>query len=467
MVTHDDDKYKLVLKYSNSCQQRINAFKSTKLKKIDDLISYCRFLRNQVNADYDLADVSQLKRTFCETCAMTKIFTKHELINTIDIYEHKCIQNLQVQSIQRDYVDEVFSQCEKKLVVYQLLLDKTNLTCEQLDQVHDSLRQMQNILENSEKFHDSLFYLGQLLVYKNMHDDQYSQCAAKQMKFEEFTYSNILNIERLNENFERSQLSYMQLCQLVQTVKSIWLVLFAHERLAIGLHLYAEQTKTDMVCVKITDSNGTVMNEIKEISGSRMLSMTTSDTHILIALHNTQTSLYELKLFDLDLKTVHVMTADYEPVHMAIDTCYTYVLSTQSPFIHVYNELLEAKHEFGQDGCADQPFYMPNIIQFHVHNDAFYYRDVENTFIKVLSFSNGLPLKLIAVNLVDCLFHIDAIGRIIVVNQDNKILYLYNDDGQIVFEYDLTYVQNIDSFCISNNGHLLINDTVNKILHIA
>ena len=199
--------------------------------------------------------------------------------------------------------------------------------------------------------------------------------------------------------------------------------------------------------------------------------MITSEKYIIFAIEYFDKNQnfgknYALKLFDLNLCLSNSKSLDYKPVIVYQTFCQIYIVTNKAPLIHVLDWNLEETSKFGQDIDSTEPFYMPNVSQVFVRNEILYVRDIENIFIKVLDLNKGNLIKLININLIDCLLHIDSIGRIIVINQDSKILYIFDESSKIQFEFDLTFIQTISSFCITDNGHLLINDSLLKILFI-
>ena len=203
-------------------------------------------------------------------------------------------------------------------------------------------------------------------------------------------------------------------------------------------------------------------------SDSELIIMTTNQTSVVIAskYKNGDTVGYQLNLYNLDLHLQRSRLIAYKPVLIYCTDCFIYVLSETLPFVHVHEWNLNEKKSFGQDLNEDKPFYIPNLSQIFIRDEHLYVTDHENIDIKVFDLNEGNLIKKIVINLLDCLLHIDSIGKIIVINQDSKLLCIFNELAQILFEYDLTFIENITSFCITDNGYLLINDSSKKVLHI-
>jgi hypothetical protein len=438
--------------------------------KIQD---HCTQLRDQIENDCRFATNNRGNNNEDETASSDSdsadndlMVEKDRLLNHIDSYEHKCLNGLNSHPNQLVLIKDLFKNCCEKLEFWENFVAKMDLTDKERGDLYSSALAMKQMLLNSSKFFNSLLFSGQLLVYEA---DDNLELNVKKLKYIDFTYIDILNVDRLDANYKTGKIVYKNLAftPVYQTLRTMWMSLLRIDKIIICLHVFNENKKTDEILIKFFDNNGQLINENLDNMNCEVVSMVTSEKYIVFAFEYFNTGKFALKLYDLDLRLVNAVALSYTPVQIHQTYCYIYVLSSTAPFVHVHDWNLEEKYAFGQDRDSNKAFFMQNVTQIYVRNEKLYVRDGENVCLKVFELNNGSLIKVINVNLVDCLLHIDSIGRIIVINQDSKILYIFDEFGKILFEYDLTYIQTITSFCITNNGHLLINDAENKALHIV
>ena len=320
------------------------------------------------------------------------------------------------------------------------------------------------MLLNSKKFYDSLFFLGQLLVYTSSVNED-GTCK-KSLKLNEFSYSDILNIDRLTSSHKPSTIDYNQICRSLfnQSIETIWLSLFTNECLAICFQIRDENQESNKIIMKLMDNNGQLLKEKNNYNNCELVTMNTCNKYVVLAIRCN--SIFQLHLNELLVNNIKTISLNYEPILIHCTECFIYVLSNKAPFIHVHDWSLVEYKTFGQDLDSSSTYFMSIVTQIFVRNEKLYARDQKNAYIKVFELHTGILLKIIDINLLDCLLHIDSIERIIVINQDSKILYIFDELANILFEYDLTFIHTISSFCVTYNGHLLLNDTESKILHV-
>jgi hypothetical protein len=429
----------------------ITIFKENYQNRINKIKDHFSHLSNQIQLDSKNSNIALI-----------------EILGELQIYEMRCLTNINTNPIQVNNVQQLFSNKSKLLKIWKNFLHSEITHPEVKLEIYNSALTTKQLLLNSAKFFNSLLFLGQLPVY------EYDKVTnKKQLKYNEFTYIDILNTDRLNINYKPGKIVYNSLAFTpnYQILKTMWMSLIHVDRIVICLQVFNQLTCLNEIIIKYFDNNGHLINENLEHENCEVLSMITSEKFIIIAIeyfdknHNFGKK-YSIKLFDLNLNLSNLISIDYKPVLVYRTFCQIYIVTNKAPFIHVFDLSLEEKNSFGQDLDSSEPFYMPNVTQIYVRNEKLYVRDYENIFIKVLDLNKGNLIKIININLLDCLLHIDSIGRIIVINQDSKILYIFDESSKILFEYDLTFIQNITSFCITDNGHLLINDAQNKDLHV-
>jgi hypothetical protein len=410
----------------------------------------------------DLNNHEKKIRTHCQ-------YLRHEigqektcLLQEVELYEQKCLNSLENKSIQKDHVLSLYTNSVQKLSLWKDELNRPVIEDTCLKFIYESAKQLEHVLLNSKSFFDSLLFLGQLLVYLPSPNGHV-------LKYNEFSYSDILNIERLNNSYQASTIDYNHICRNLynQAFEGIWLSLFTNDCLAICFQIYDVSLAQNRILMKLMDNNGQLLKENNDYVNSEVVTMTTWNKYVVLAVRSNLTRKCQLNLNDFLVSNVKATMLDYEPMLIHCTECFIYVLSNKAPFVRVHDWNLEEKYAFGQDLDPFQGYYMPNVIQIYIRNEKLYVRDGENVFLKVFELNNGSLIKVINVNLVDCLLHIDSIERIIVINQDSKILYIFDEFGKISFEYDLTFIQTITSFCITYNGHLLINDAVGKVMYVA
>ena len=429
------------------------------LNKIQTKINdHCNHLRKQFEyknnrvADSESENENESKNMIEQYCNL----------NHINSYEQRCSKNLKNERSQMLEIKAIFIKSAEKLVFWKNFIHNIELSSKEKVNLFNSVKEMKNMLINSGKFFNSLIFTGQLLVYEE-----------GKLKYNEFSYNDILNTDRLNANFKTGKIIYATLAFTpnYQTLATMWMSLIRVDKIIICLQVFNQLTNINEVIIKYFNNNGQLIGENLENRNCEIMSMTTSEQHIAFAIeyfnkNDNFGKKYALKLYDLDLCLTSTVSIDYQPLMIHKTCSHIYILTNTAPFVHVHDWNLNEKFTFGQDLNQNEAYFMPNATQIFVRNEKLYIRDHDNIFIKVLDLYKGHLIKIININLLDCLLHIDSIGRIIVINQDCKILYIFNEYGQIQLEYDLTFIQDISSFCVTDNGHLLINDSDKKILHI-
>ena len=229
---------------------------------------------------------------------------------------------------------------------------------------------------------------------------------------------------------------------------------------------------------------------------------------------------FELLLFNLNLKLIKKVRLNHKPVYLYCSEMYIYVLTKKIPFIQQLNfspddeiNLLEENKAFGQNKDCNKPYFMSNkIIQLSSkYNDELLYVCFDNSdneeeedrnLIKIFSTKTNKLIRKININLNNCFVYIDSLLRMIIVDKAKRILNIYTEvlfndsqldecelefDGfqnnskidtvfseaiqnkvflNLIYECNLEFINgNITNFCVAN-GHLLINDSSNKIIYI-
>jgi hypothetical protein len=433
---------------------------------------HCEMLRNEIISDCQIDSPN------------SNIEHKTKLLDEVSLYEKRCMENLRKpSSSQKNNVIKFFENSNSKLIKFiDLLKNNNGLNDKIVENILNVTIVLDNKLKNGATFFKSLLFRGKFLIYKEKNGDKRLKIdadslyviapTAKELMYDEFTYIDILNIERLlQKDMNKCIISYSALCLNInnQIIKGIWLAIFSSERLVFCFSIYNEATLKHEIHLKLMNRNGELTKEsFDKDSDCELILMTTNQTSVIIALKykNDDNVAYKLNIYNLDLNLKRSRLIAYKPLLIYCTDCFIYVLSETSPFIHCHEWNLNEKYSFGQDKNEDEPFYIPNLSQIFIRDEHLYVRDHENIDIKVFDLNEGYFIKKIEINLLDCLLHIDSIGNIIVINQDSKILCLFNELAQILFEYDLTFIENITSFCITDNGYLLINDSSRKVLHI-
>ena len=373
------------------------------------------------------------------------------------MYENKCLKNLDQYISQKDEVVYLFNIFNDKINSWFKELTTSEFIDENLDFIFESSKIMEHVLLNGENFYESLIFLGQILML-----DTDNETGQIMLKLNDFSYINILNIDRLKSSYRPKTIdyNYISRCLYNQSISSIWLSLFTTDCLAICFQIQDEKSKN--IVIKLMNNNGQQLKENVDYIKSELITMTTFKNLGVLAIRRN--SNYYLYLNDSLVDEKNNCSIAYEPILIYCTECCIYILSEEAPFIRVFDWNLKEKNSFGQDLDSQKPYFMQKVIQIFIHNEKMYIRETDKNFIKLFNLKNGYLLNSINLNLLDCLLHIDSFGRIIVINQDSKILYIFDESSKILYEYDLTFIQTINSFCISYNGHLLINDAENKIL---
>jgi hypothetical protein len=342
---------------------------------IDEKISdHCNELRDLIQEDEQLESrYLQIEKTIDDVL----ILEKDNLLDYINVYEEKCLENLKTLPEQMVEVKEIFANVEEKLNFWKAFVIKIDLTPRERYSLYNSALTTKQLLLNSAKFFNSLLFLGQLPVY------EYDKVTnKKQLKYNEFTYIDILNTDRLNINYKPGKIVYNSLAFTpnYQILKTMWMSLIHVDRIVICLQVFNQLTCLNEIIIKYFDNNGHLINENLEHKNCEVLSMITSEKFIIIAMeyfdknHNFGKK-YSIKLFDLNLNLSNLISIDYKPVLVYRTFCQIYIVTNKAPFIHVFDLSLEEKNSFGQDLDSSEPFYIPNVTQIYVRNEKLYVRD--------------------------------------------------------------------------------------------
>lgn len=165
-----------------------------------------------------------------------------------------------------------------------------------------------------------------------------------------------------------------------------------------------------------------------------------------------------LRLYDLSLTIITKTKLKSSVFSLSTYKDHIFVLFDELCAINVYDSSLKCVYYIDNYRQPDCDCY--NIF---IHNNLLY-SDCSRAGIEVYD----LNLKQITRRIdyerhdYDTVTFIDSLGRIIVSNQAEKYIKIFNSNGQLLFEYK---IDKKCSFCITKNGHLaFFDDKLDKLL---
>jgi hypothetical protein len=344
---------------------------------------------------------------------------------------------------------------------------RAELSDELLEEIFDSSQIIYDRLQNYRKYFRSFVYCGAAPVLRLNSRNLY------ELKYEYYDCNDILDIQRL-ENAQRSLSSIDYKGLLLNNcsrniIQCVYMSLFTNENIAFCFYNYDVIASKYEIVVKLVNNQGLLVKEASlPHSNSELIAMSTGNNFIIIAVKGlTSPNQNELYLYDSDLNYCQsVANIDYLPRQITTSTSSIFLLRKKSPFVQTFNYDLQLQNEFGQDYDQQTPYYIPNVTQIIVKDEKLYVRDTDSSLLKIYSTKNGALLRSLNVNLKDCLFYVDTFLSLIAVNTRLKSLSIHNENGELLFTYDLSFVKTISSFCIASSGRLLISDKIHKLLFI-
>jgi len=389
------------------------------------------------------------------------------MLRQVDQVEEKWRQNL---DLYRDHLNIEFfrtfiTDADKQREEYSKFMRRAELTEELLQEIFDSSQIIYDRLQNYRKYFRSFVCCGAMPVLRLNSRNIY------ELKYEYYDCNDILDIQRL-EHAQRnlSSIDYKGLllnnCNR-NIIQCVYMSLFTNENIAFCFYNYDMIASKYEIVVKLVNNQGSLVKEASlHHPNSELIAMSTGNNFIIIAVKSLTSNQNELYLYDSSLNYCQSAHIDYPPRQITTSTSSIFLLRKKSPLVQRFNYDLQLQNEFGQDYDQQSPFCIPNVTQIIVKDEKLYVRDTENSLLNIYSTKNGDLIRSLHVNLNDCLFYVDTFLRLVAVNTRLKSLSIYNENGELLFTYDLSIVKTISSFCIASSGRLLICDKIHKLLFI-
>jgi hypothetical protein len=223
-------------------------------------------------------------------------------------------------------------------------------------------------------------------------------------------------------------------------------------------------------------------NELKEIRESwdlqhcHLLDMITYDKAIILSVKN-ELNKFALIIYDESLHVKKSVEHQFYTESMFANDNGIFLIHNQVPFVHFYDwNLCTELKSFGQHINPQDRFFITNNDEILIALDKLITFNIDNLLIKIYNLDHGYLLKEINLNSFfsslprRVLFTIDNDEKLILACVDEKILQVYNsikeNEVKILFEREVSEITCVSSINITNNGLLVLNDTLSKKVYL-
>ena len=211
------------------------------------------------------------------------------------------------------------------------------------------------------------------------------------------------------------------------------------------------------ICKLRTLSMGQALRVDTEIdlSGHKSLTFCVYKNRVILVTKEIITTMACIKIFDESLKLVsEIGDISYQPISVTASEALIYVLSTRSPFVYAYDWRLRCVKSFGQSVDPQKPFFFSSSPTKIAIFGAKLYVQLSSK-LSVMQEKDG---SLISSFKLPCdKFTIDANGSIIAYCDKLNKCFLLDDNGQVMFEKEVTEFPLGLSFFIFN-GRIYLYD---------
>lgn len=233
------------------------------------------------------------------------------------------------------------------------------------------------------------------------------------------------------------------------------------------LNFYSK--KTDEYILETTDSNDTVINEIKlsnkidlcECFGKRIV--------LCEDIYEGIKTTTVIKLYDTNLRFIKSRKLDEELKLHYINNTEIFFWSMTQPHIRVFNHNLEPSDSFGQRINANEKFYLDGSAYwiFGANCDKFFVGNMLDT-VEIFCRKTGQLLKTQKIEGLDTWYAvIDSESRVIVIIKSKNLVKIYDSELNFMGESKLDFIEYCSSFQITSDDDIVFIDYINNSIRIV
>ena len=384
-------------------------------------------------------------------------------LNDIDIYESRLLNTIENSDSFEKKLKEIKKEIESKCFNSDLLSDNIKSLNNQITSEIENVPKLNIIDEEKFQYELSSVELDRALVCKLKLFDE--------IKFEKI--GNKISSFKTTINYKPNDTQ--TLYDYKNFVSSL-----ENEMIVIGLNLKikssAKPTSSNSTgfCYKlkivIFDKNGQIFNELpvdnKINEKFKQLEHFVAYRDFIYCIYIDSSMQYCLRIFNSKFETIKDMKFNSIIKSIAIsDDSIIYILYNILS-VDLFDLNFEKLASFGQLIDESESFYLEASKEIFIQNDKIYVRLNNEKSIKILERGSGLLLKTIEVDLENSILQINKLSKIIVANRLTKKLSLYDENGKLICENELSNIQNISTFFITSENLFVINDFPNRVLYV-
>jgi hypothetical protein len=429
---------------------------SLKLVSVDDKIrQHCDNLRQEVdNSIRDRkAQIDEL-RNF--------------LTDKINDYEKSCLEGLKKEEPKerpqdKEEVEKLVEEADSKLSQWKNDLKRLDLDEDDIRNILNEAKDLDNKLVSRKRINDYFLFSGEPLAFHRSRIDLQPKHIGElySMKPTNLNSERIKAAPSVRINYKDHSIICRSTITPVNT-----------DRFAIAYLMYTHEPESDLFTYKIRlrlyyRPNGKLLNEVSELHNTQNINCLSiaSLGHEIYLVFQDQNGDNWLRNYDPDLRLHRAVQLPYQPLSVHSCNKFLYVVSSQQPFIHVYDKDFKEIGYFGQNNDPNQPYFIKNCEKVQFQNELVFVYDDESNVYALLR-DSGLLLKKIETNQSKCQFQVDPTLRIVLMDPKNKTFYIYDLNGDLIDEFDIKDIEKLSIFTVTKDGALAVSDNENGILHI-
>ena len=236
----------------------------------------------------------------------------------------------------------------------------------------------------------------------------------------------------------------------------------------------AKETFDDVSDIRLSVLNRKckTIYENKENFSTQVNACTTNGKFIVLSTKDLKSSLDTLKLYDLALNLLNSIQLDHKCEEVFANDAHIYVRCDAHPFLIKFDLNLKRMpllEKVNQGNELFVSFIVDKLVSIST-NARLYFSDKCFSKLKIYSEQTFELVDTIHVeNLRDCLFRIDDANdqdQIILFNQNQKSLTLFDERGKLVIEKKLSdALSNVNEFYLTRDGHYAFVDYLNDTVY--
>ena len=213
-----------------------------------------------------------------------------------------------------------------------------------------------------------------------------------------------------------------------------------------------------------------------DLSNCHLYDMITFKSSIIMSIKNEKEKLM-IHIYNEYLDLVKSIEHQYFTDSLFANTDNLFLADHQAPFIHAFDWDLNGEiKSFGQDNNPNDAFFMTINDKLLIQFKKVYVLNIKSLLIQIYDLDSDRLFK--SINLQDtfssmsrALISVDNDERLIVAKTEERTIAvcssIHDDEIKIIYERDLNEeLSEISSITVTNDGYILINDSIEKVISL-